>query len=327
MNKFTKEQLIEQAKWVRENLAPLIKSADADHSETMAKNDRLMEIALAALTAPPFGFTEGDKYGMCYEPRHADRLQEPVPVYRTPTQSPPPAGYHDADCVLLKPQEVKGIFTPRACDCGAALRQGKADGPFISEGTRPAVLKDHQIRDLVNELRDVAVDYHGTQSLRERIARTVRAAMLQLYGKTEQLEPVSQHYRLPANSFTNQQLEGMSHGDNPQANAYRELLAYRRGAPASTAGWVVVPIEPTEDMVIAGFEAELREEFRDPDAWEAFEAMSGCEQAALRAKWCWAAMIAAAPQQEVRSKIQAERERVREEMSMGARLTKHRFKP
>lgn len=65
-------------------------------------------------------------------------------------------------------------------------------------------------------------------------------------------------------------------------------------------GWVAVPVEPTEDMVIAGFEAELREEFRDPEAWEAFEAMSGCEQAAHRAKLCWAAMIAAAPHQEVR---------------------------
>lgn len=65
-------------------------------------------------------------------------------------------------------------------------------------------------------------------------------------------------------------------------------------------GWVAVPVEPTEAMVIAGFEAELREEFRDPEAWEAFEAMSGCEQAAHRAKLCWAAMIAAAPQQEVK---------------------------
>ncbi len=51
MAEFTKEQLIEQAKWVRANLAPLIKSADADHAETMSKNDRIMEIALAALTA------------------------------------------------------------------------------------------------------------------------------------------------------------------------------------------------------------------------------------------------------------------------------------
>ncbi|WP_460645865.1 hypothetical protein [Leclercia adecarboxylata] len=61
---------------------------------------------------------------------------------------------------------------------------------------------------------------------------------------------------------------------------------------------VAVPVEPTENMIIAGFEAELREELRDPEAWKTFEAMSGCEQAAHRAKLCWAAMIAAAPQQE-----------------------------
>jgi len=91
-------------------------------------------------------------------------------------------------------------------------------------------------------------------------------------------------------------------------------------------GWVAVPVEPTEDMVIAGFEAELREEFRDPEAWEAFEAMSGCEQAATRARWCWAAMIKAAPQQKASNRIQGVRVEIQEEMSMGARLTKHRFK-
>lgn len=40
-------------------------------------------------------------------------------------------------------------------------------------------MKENQIRELVNELRDIAIEYHGTQQLRERIARTVRAAMLQ----------------------------------------------------------------------------------------------------------------------------------------------------
>jgi len=69
-------------------------------------------------------------------------------------------------------------------------------------------------------------------------------------------------------------------------------------APVVPDGYALVPIIPTEDMIINGFEAELREEFRDLDAWEAYEAMSGCEQAALRAKWCWAAMVKAAPQQE-----------------------------
>ena len=39
-------------------------------------------------------------------------------------------------------------------------------------------MKDHEIRELVNQLRDIAIEYHGTQQLRERIARAVRAAML-----------------------------------------------------------------------------------------------------------------------------------------------------
>ncbi|VUS34345.1 DUF551 domain-containing protein [Klebsiella pasteurii] len=40
-------------------------------------------------------------------------------------------------------------------------------------------MKDHEIRELVNQLRDVAIKYHGAGQLREQIARTVRAAMLQ----------------------------------------------------------------------------------------------------------------------------------------------------
>ncbi|EGS3774535.1 DUF551 domain-containing protein [Salmonella enterica] len=40
-------------------------------------------------------------------------------------------------------------------------------------------MKENKIRELVNELRDIAIEYHGTQQLRERIARTVRAAIIQ----------------------------------------------------------------------------------------------------------------------------------------------------
>ncbi|EFB5405150.1 hypothetical protein HEN05_010275 [Escherichia coli] len=75
--------------------------------------------------------------------------------------------------------------------------------------------------------------------------------------------------------------------------------------PVTTAyklpeGWVAVPVEPTEDMIVNGFESEPDESFSDEREWEAYDAMSGCQQAAHRAKLCWAAMIAAAPQQEVK---------------------------
>lgn len=65
-------------------------------------------------------------------------------------------------------------------------------------------------------------------------------------------------------------------------------------------GWVMVPVEPTEDMIVNGFESEPDESFSDEKEWEAYDAMSGCQQAAHRAKLCWAAMIAAAPKQEVK---------------------------
>lgn len=71
-------------------------------------------------------------------------------------------------------------------------------------------------------------------------------------------------------------------------------------SPVIPDGWKLVPIEPTEKMVIEGFESEPDEFFSKSEVWEAYQKMSGCEQAAHRAKLCWAAMISAAPQQEVK---------------------------
>ncbi|MFL0339238.1 hypothetical protein [Enterobacter ludwigii] len=69
-------------------------------------------------------------------------------------------------------------------------------------------------------------------------------------------------------------------------------------SPVIPDGYALVPIEPTEDMIVNGFESEPDESFSDEKEWEAYEDMSGCQQAAHRAKLCWAAMIASAPQQE-----------------------------
>lgn len=66
-------------------------------------------------------------------------------------------------------------------------------------------------------------------------------------------------------------------------------------SPVIPNGWALVPVEPTEDMIVNGFESEPDESFSDEKEWEAYNAMSGCQQAAHRARLCWAAMIAAAP--------------------------------
>lgn len=70
-------------------------------------------------------------------------------------------------------------------------------------------------------------------------------------------------------------------------------------SPVIPDGYVLVPIVPTEDMIINGFESVPDPHFSDKKVWEEYEALSGCRQAARRAELCWAAMIKAAPQQEV----------------------------
>lgn len=77
------------------------------------------------------------------------------------------------------------------------------------------------------------------------------------------------------------------------ASALRELQEHRKAV--IPVGWQLVPIEPTEGMIVDGFESEPDEDFSDPKVWAEYEAMSGCQQAAHRAKLCWAAMLSAAP--------------------------------
>lgn len=76
--------------------------------------------------------------------------------------------------------EVCEGFTLRYIGHGPAPKSGVRIGDRLyASPPAPVAMKDHQIRELVNELRDIAVKYHGSQQLREHIARTIRAAMLQ----------------------------------------------------------------------------------------------------------------------------------------------------
>ncbi|WP_220703970.1 hypothetical protein [Citrobacter braakii] len=84
-------------------------------------------------------------------------------------------------------------------------------------------------------------------------------------------------------------------------NGGRAAMLKAGNSPVTPDGYVLVPIEPTENMIINGFESEPDEFFSKSEEWDAYQEMSGCEQAAHRAKLCWAAMIKAAPQQEVTS--------------------------
>ncbi|MEN4502704.1 MULTISPECIES: hypothetical protein [Enterobacter cloacae complex] len=142
----------------------------------------------------------------------------------------------------------------------------------------PVAMKDHQIRDLVNELRDIAVEYYGTQQLRERIAKTVRAAMLQ------GAEPVTTAYKLPFEQWLSQQTGTI---DVECGCVMTEVffhwlrVAYEAGnSPVIPDGYALVPVEPTTNQWAAGMQA--------------FD--SGMDKVTRVYK----AMLAAAPQQEVK---------------------------
>lgn len=89
--------------------------------------------------------------------------------------------------------------------------------------------------------------------------------------------------------------------DRAEAAGERVRILYERPAlnsPETPDGWVMVPKEPTEHMIVCGFESEPNKYFSDKDDWKAYKEMSGCQQAAHRAKLCWNAMLAAAPKPE-----------------------------
>ena len=45
------------------------------------------------------------------------------------------------------------------------------------------------------------------------------------------------------------------------------------------------------------------ESFSDAEVWEEYESISGCQQAAHRAKLCWAAMVKAAPKYDANKQL------------------------
>ena len=86
-------------------------------------------------------------------------------------------------------------------------------------------------------------------------------------------------------------------------------------SPVIPDGWVAVPVEPTI-AILDEFDSIIDYGAEDSkDAWSRLLAAA------------WIKSLPAAPQQEVESQIRKGKTVAREEWELGARLTKHRFKP
>ncbi|MCM7383351.1 hypothetical protein M8R53_04250 [Enterobacter hormaechei] len=140
MSELTKE-------WLQQTIAELEEERDATPgavNEDAAMSLAAMKLALASLEAEAVGEVIEQQSGMMLD----GLVISEKPTYRN----------------------IKGIHNMKMMPLGTQ---------FYTAPPAPVAMKDHQIRELVNELRDIAVKYHGSQQLREHIARTIRAAMLQ----------------------------------------------------------------------------------------------------------------------------------------------------
>lgn len=278
---FTKEQLIKKAAEQIKLINTLELSHDA--AEHAAMCAALLEIALASLNAKPVGeFYEADP-GEWYQRSMGDRAPKWTPLYTAP---PAPVSVPDERYQHLSElyhAQEKRLFK---------LAQRIKGPSFDKYAYSPSQ----------------AIDVLESAIFGESAEEDSSAAMLQ------GAEPVTTAYKLPDdfdfdrfNDVT--WLEAVA--SNPHMHAPTTstiaMVALELNKRLETGnsqvvpdGWVMVPIEPTEDMIVNGFESEPDESFSDAEVWEAYDAMSGCQQAAHRAKLCWSAMISAAPKPDVR---------------------------
>ncbi len=110
-------------------------------------------------------------------------------------------------------------------------------------------MKENQIRELVNELRDIAVEYHGTQQLRERIARTVRAAIIQAGNSPVTPDGwISCSERMPAQD--DWVLIYSKHGEYLAGQVQGEYVELNDGTLSwlgSALHWMLLPEPPHEE--------------------------------------------------------------------------------
>lgn len=186
----------------------------------------------------------------------------------------------------------------------AYLARGVVDGEAGSEDAGPGYIPVYReaspaqpapvVPDAVDE--EIDADDHPLLWSHNKGWNACRAAMLQAQSDDDDGEPTDDERIMAIDGIHNCERCGDEGWVVGEIGITRCACGQAGNSPVIPDGYVMVPKEPTERMVIAGFESEPDEGFSELQVWEAYEDMSGCEQAAYRARLCWAAMLAAAPQ-------------------------------
>lgn len=110
-------------------------------------------------------------------------------------------------------------------------------------------MKNHEIRELVNQLRDIAVEYRDTQQLREHIAHAVSAAIKP--GTLTNKDTKQAQSRIDeAVELLKRAAPQMLAKKDPDGALVGQI---KSNSPVIPDGWKLVPIEPTEKMLTASY--------------------------------------------------------------------------
>ncbi|MCE9966881.1 hypothetical protein LZ654_18850 [Lelliottia amnigena] len=232
-----------------------------------------------------------------------------------------PVGVTDkSEIECLKRDEMANVMPPdyKGCDSGDSVYLYDAPQP-LTTSERAELENYRNARQVVPEALagDIDADDHPLTWSYHNGWNACRTAMLQ------GAEPVTADCKLP-DDFDFDRFNDITWLDTIASNPHMHSLTTSTiamvalelnrkldatgNSPVVPDGWVMVPVNLTEQMSQAAYEAA-----GCPSDWYGFDGL-------------WNAAITAAPQHEEPNRIQGERVKIQEEMTMGARLTKHRFK-
>ena len=307
--------------FTKEQLQQII---ETDHVQC-GEASSLARIALASLEVEPVAYMYKDNLHadarFSLHTRFGNWSQEDINEYEIteiPLYTAPPAPVSVPD---LKP--VGFLFVS---DDGA-VAYSPADWPMKGFNLIGQIYGDlNACRAAMLQGADVSLTHEGKNHHEDKLGMVNHLGdVTEKVEPVTQIEPVADLYGLTSptggeTSFTFDAVEARDFIDGGwSCQEYVELERFQEAvsgnSPVIQDGWVAVPVEPTI-AILDEFDSIIDYGAEDSkDAWSRLLAAA------------WIKSLPAAPQQEVESQIRKGKTVAREEWELGARLTKHRFKP
>ncbi|WP_423069630.1 hypothetical protein [Enterobacter bugandensis] len=226
---------------------------------------KLARIALASLEAEPVAWTTG-RYSQNIGYKFGEKEPDEAPCIMSIYWDFDTFRAHtDCDATALRwlEEAIKNtganpLYTapPAPVSVPEPIKRNDADGWWMYKGRRVG---------------------SGCAEWYNRALDDCRAAMFQSFGNSEQLEPVTTAYKLPANTPCKDapehiwlqtagiwpengefsELTWCSDNQHPDDTLYVRADVVTGNSPVIPDGWVMVPVEPTAEMISSGIAAHF----------------------------------------------------------------------